>query len=102
MQDLYLKFPDQATADALLFDFIAIKWNDQGEPTDWRLRRKYQNTDVIGVIYEGGEWDAEGNPITPPVALEGWHVNVRIIAGEDGTALDAYQVYPTHPRRVWA
>lgn len=32
--------------------------------------------DEIGLLYEGGTYDAEGEVITPPVALPGWHVNV--------------------------
>lgn len=32
--------------------------------------------DEIGTIYEGGTYDANGEVITPPVALPGWHVNV--------------------------
>ena len=32
--------------------------------------------DILGIIYEGGTYDAEGEVITPPVALPGWHVNV--------------------------
>ena len=36
---------------------------------------------VIGTIWEGGEYDPEtGDVITPPVALPGWHVNVKGIA----------------------
>ena len=31
--------------------------------------------DVIGIITEGGEWDDDGNVITEPTALDGWHVN---------------------------
>ncbi len=34
--------------------------------------------DEVGVIYEGGTFDAEGNVLTPPVALAGWHVNATI------------------------
>lgn len=37
--------------------------------------------DPIGVIYEPGTYDEEGNEITAPVAKEGWHANVRL-AGE--------------------
>ena len=32
--------------------------------------------DEIGLLYEGGTYDANGEVITPPVALPGWHVNV--------------------------
>lgn len=62
---------------------------------------KYANIDTIGIIYEGGEWDAEGNVITEPVALDGWHVNIRLVGDEDGTPLEAFAVTPTLPRRVW-
>ena len=38
--------------------------------------------DEIGLLYEGGTYDAEGNVITPPVALTGWHVNTLGLAPE--------------------
>ena len=38
--------------------------------------------DEIGIITEGGTYDAEGNVITPPVVLTGWHVNTTGIAPE--------------------
>ena len=43
----------------------------------------------IGTLYEGGTYDAEGNVITPPVALTGWHVNY---AGDPPEAWDAHLV----------
>ena len=55
--------------------------------------------DEIGVIYEGGTYDAEGEVITPPVALTGWHVNTAGLAPE---AWEAYAVTPNQPVRVWA
>ena len=55
--------------------------------------------DVIGAIVRGGEWDDEGNVITPPEALDGWHVNYQ---GELPDGWDAYAVYPANPVRVWA
>ena len=82
-----LKFTDEAQAISVLFD---------GE------NPRYLNIDTIGVIYEGGEWDTEGNVITEPVALDGWHVNVFVRDDEDGEALEAYEVFPTTPVRVWA
>ena len=82
-----LKFTDEAQAISILFD---------GETP------RYLNIDTIGVIYEGGAWDAEGNVITEPVALDGWHVNVFVRDDEDGAALEAYEVFPTTPMRVWA
>ncbi|MGO4151523.1 hypothetical protein [Cupriavidus sp. YAF13] len=62
---------------------------------------------TIGTIYEGGEWDAAGNVLTPPVAVPGWHVNLRLerplTAGEaaaQGSIVVAPE--PGSPYRVWA
>ena len=74
MQDLYLSFPDEDTAKAVLF-------------TD--DRQNYLNIDTIGVIYKDEQ------------AIPGWHVNVRLMPDEDGSALSAYQVNPATPIRVW-
>lgn len=55
--------------------------------------------DVIGAIQRGGEWDEEGNVITPPEVLDGWHLNYR---GELPDGWEKYAVYPANPVRVWA
>jgi hypothetical protein len=55
--------------------------------------------DEIGVIYEGGTYDAEGAVITPPTPLPGWHVNTTGIAPK---AWDEFLVTPEQPVRVWA
>ena len=55
--------------------------------------------DEIGVIYEGGTYDAEGEVITPPTALDGWHVNYQ---GELPDGWDEFAVFPKQPVRVWA
>lgn len=54
--------------------------------------------DVIGTIYEGGTYDEQGEVITPPVALDGWHVNTMGLAPE---AWDAYLVVVNSPARVF-
>lgn len=85
--DLYLKFPDEATATSLLYS--------GEEPA-------YTNIDVIGTITEGGQWDEEGNELVAPTVIEGWHVNIRLIEGEDAEPLLPYLVTPSSPIRVWA
>jgi hypothetical protein len=55
--------------------------------------------DEVGTITRGGEWDDEGNVITPPETLDGWHVNYR---GPVPEGWDAYAVFPQNPVRVWA
>lgn len=86
MNDIYLKFPDQQTAEDLLSDYTG-------------------SIDVIGVIYKPtGEMllgeDGEYPAMAP---LDGWHVNLRGTFTEDQLAeLEAFKVEPTNPVRVWA
>jgi hypothetical protein len=75
--DLYLKFPDEATA------FEALEGYEG-------------SVDIIGVIYNVDNTDPE-NPVVTP--MDGWHVNTR---GPMTLELEAFSVIPTHPRRVWA
>jgi hypothetical protein len=93
MQDYYLKFDSESQAEIVL-------WNIQNE----NRIPKFRNTDVIGIIYEatGNMIMQEGAELPEMVAIPGWHVNVRVIDGEDGAPLDVYQVFPQAPRRVWA
>ena len=54
--------------------------------------------DEIGVIYEGGTYDAEGVVITPPTALPGWHVNTLGLAPE---AWDEFQIIVKSASRIF-
>ena len=99
--DKYLKFDSEAAAQAVLYTEVPAQWDEEGNVTATEPKANFANIDVIGTIFEGGAWDAEGNQITAPTALPGWHVNVRL-AGEDGSALEAYAVEVNSPVRVWA
>jgi hypothetical protein len=55
--------------------------------------------DELGVIYEGGEYGPDGEVITAPTALTGWHVNTLGLAPE---AWDAYLVVVNSPSRIFA
>ena len=76
MIDYYLKFADEAEANAVLY-------------ADEQLN--YRNIDVLGVLY------------TDDLPLDGWHVNVRVVDGEDGSKLESFKVNPEPLtwRRVW-
>ena len=54
--------------------------------------------DEIGVIYEGGTYDAEGEVITAPVALLGWHVNTLGLAPE---AWDSHLIIVNSASRIF-
>lgn len=106
--DLYLKFENEDEMRSVLFEKVPTEW-DRTDPenpvaTAWGEERQlFRNTDIFGVIYEGGSWDEEGNEVEPPVALEGFHCNVRALPGESVDILEPYKIEtPNSPERVWA
>ena len=105
MSDFYLKYADEAESiDNLYAKKEEIVTDEEGGEVIILVpdlsKPLFANIDTIGIIYEGGEYGADGEVITEPVALEGWHVNVRVI-DEDATPLEPFAVVPTSPRRVW-
>lgn len=106
MTDFYLKFPDQQTAEELLFqDVEPVTFDESGIDVTQRELRFDMAIDVIGVIYRPAEEtllspDGEYPEIAP---LDGWHVNVRgEVTDEMAALLSPYVVTPAHPIRVWA
>lgn len=97
--DLYLKFTDEAAATAVLYTQEPTAFDEEGNVTATEPRQAYANISTIGIISKPtGEVDAEGNPVM--AALDGWHVNVRVIS-EDPSPLKQYAVTPAVPVRVW-
>ena len=80
--DLYLKFPDEATATQALAGYTGA-------------------VDVIGVIYKpaGTETQTDEGPVPDMAPIDGWHVNTR---GPMPSELQAWAVQPANPVRVWA
>jgi hypothetical protein len=101
------RFPDEPTWIAAgLAVGIYVKepvFDDDGNKTGEELKfvgctHSYA-CDVVGCISRGGEWDEDGNVITPPKVLEGWHVNLR---GNVPDEWLQYAVWPEQPARVFA
>jgi hypothetical protein len=97
--DYFLKFADEAEANAALYD---EQTNVQGDVVETVLVPKYAAIDVIGTIYK-----PTGKMLTTPegevpemAPLEGWHVNVRHTA--ETPELEAFRVFPATPSRMWA
>ena len=102
--NIYLKFANEAEATSVLYRIEGAVEADPEmgiEAVEGYEVANYRNIDTIGVIYKGGEWDTEGNVITEPVALDGWHVNVALLDGEDADALAPFAIVPTNPVRIW-
>ena len=96
--DYFLKFADQAEADAVLFN---EQTNVQGDVVETFKVPKYAAVDVIGVIYKptGNVLTTTEGEMPEMAALDGWHVNVRHTA--EAPELAAFQVFPQNPVRGW-
>ncbi len=99
MTDFYLKFASEEEANAILYTTRKEVVAETDLLRSVIDRPSYSNIDVLGVLYEKPPVDAGEGYV--PVALEGWHVNVRVVGDENGTALDAFKVEPKQPRRIW-
>lgn len=98
MNDYYLKFADEAAANAVLFTSTAEQLDEQGNVVvEASEAPNYVNVSVIGLMYEKPPLEAPEGYV--PVALEGWHVNVRAEASPE---LEPFQIFPLAPMRVWA
>lgn len=101
MTDLFLKFADEAQATSVLYTQHPEVTTEEGTVvTEAYSTPNFVNIDTVGVITKPtGELDVEGNPVME--TLEGWHVNIRLAAGEDNSILETYKVVPKNPIRVW-
>lgn len=99
-QDYYLSFADEAAAKAVLYRIEgAVEASEGADAVEGTEVANYANISTIGVIYEATPEDAGED--YAPAAIPGWHVNVRLVEGEDASALQPYQVNPATPLRVW-
>jgi hypothetical protein len=103
--DLYLSFPDEAAAKAVLYRIEGAVEADpeQGiEASEGYEVANYANIDTIGIIYKptGEMLQGEDGPYPAMAPIDGWHVNVRLV-GEDAEALEPFEVSPVTPMRVW-
>ena len=102
MTDFYLSFPDEPAAKAVLYRIEgAVEATEDTEAVEGYEVPNYANIDTLGILYERQEVADPENP-PEPVAIPGWHVNIRLVDGEDAEALQAFEVHPATPLRVWA
>lgn len=56
--------------------------------------------DVIGTLYnDDAVYDEEGEEVTAPTPMDGWHVNYL---GDLPEGWETYEVYPEPPKRIFA
>jgi len=97
--DYFLKFTDEAEANAALF---TEQTNVQDDVVETVLVSKYAAVDVVGVIYKptGKMIQTDEGEVPEMKAVPGWHVNVRHT--DEAPELDAYKVEVKTPSRMWA
>ena len=91
-RDYYLRFTDEAEAKSVLL-----------RPDGNHEAPRFRNIDIIGLIHRptGTMLMGESGPVPEMALLPGWHVNVRLMDDEDGSALEPFAVQPAAPRRIW-
>jgi len=89
----YLKFPNEKTATQLLEEagFLDEDKNIISCTHNYAI-------DVVGIITKGEEYDEEGNVITQPITLSGWHINY---VGKLPSDWEPFLVTPEEPIRVF-
>jgi hypothetical protein len=99
MNTTYLRFPSQdvwkqaATAVGVL---SVVDGEEQ-----WSYYTHDWAVDDVGVIYnDDGVYSDDGEVITPPTPMDGWHVNYK--AATLPSDLEAYVVTPNSPHRKFA
>ena len=109
MNDFYLRFADKAQADSVLYTTTPVlavvdtEGNVITPAGEDIVTPNFANIDVIGTIYRptGEVETVDGMEVPVMAALEGYHVNVRAVDGEDTSALTSFAVVPSVPMRVW-
>lgn len=89
----FFRFPSETIGRQVLSESSLLDSDEQ-----YILSSHTHALDVIGTIVRGGEWDEDGNVITPPEVLQGWHVNYR---GHVPEQMKQYAVYPQNPYRLF-
>ena len=99
----FFRFTDEAAwvTAAKAAGFYATVTDEEGVESE--VLRAYaadHAIDVIGTLYnDDGVYDEEGEVVTAPTAMTGFHVNYL---GDLPEGWDAYEVTPEQPKRVFA
>ena len=105
--DFYLAFEDEAQAQSVLYTphFEPDPDSTPDDPlpdviTSWTPN--YANMSTLGTVYEPPPEPTPKGYEPRAYPSPNFGVNVRLVDGEDGAALEPYSVYPQLPQRVWA
>jgi len=101
MIDYHLRFLDEATATAVLFDDNIVSGETLAEVSSVAKVPRYLAVDVIGTIYKptGKMLTSDEGPVEEMAPVPGWHVNVR--HSEEAPELASFIIQVKTPCRVW-
>ena len=97
--DKFLRFSNEAEANSILYTTTPAVVVDGVETQAATTQPNYRNIDVLGILYEKAPESLPEDYV--PVPMNGYHVNVRVIEGEDISVLEPYSVIPSQPRRIF-
>ena len=119
-RDYYLRFDNETAAQEMLYQRVPAKTEpDPNDPekqivTEWMQDEegnevwepRYQNIDNFGLVQKPTGvmlQDEEGMDYPEMSPVDGWHVNVRVLAHEDPSVLEPYKANPdpSTPVRVF-
>ncbi len=99
--DFYLKLASEADMETVLSDFY-------NEDDEFISSTSNYAIDVVGTLHEATGntlTDSEGMEYPEMQAMDGWHINIRLIGDEVREAVEAlnetYGVTPSTPQRIW-
>ena len=96
----YFRFTDEAawvTAAKAAGFYVT---NAETETEDLLAYTADRAIDVIGTLYnDDAVYDEEGEEVTAPTPMDGWHVNYL---GDLPEGWETYEVYPEPPKRIFA
>jgi hypothetical protein len=99
MNTTYLRFPSQDVWKQAATTVGVLSVVDGEE--QWSYYTHDWAVDDVGVIYnDDGVYSDDGEVITPPTPMDGWHVNYK--AATLPSDLEAYVVTPNSPHRKFA
>ena len=100
MIDICLRAADEAALAAACPFLRGL--DDEGAPC-WLTAGNGWALDLIGpVALSPGQYDEDGNEVTPPVIDSRYHANLRCSAAVADLVPEDLIVTPDHPVRVWA
>jgi hypothetical protein len=95
--DLFMKAPNEAA-------FIAALPADLKDAETPITFTSHTAMDVVGILYTNGTYSPEGAVLALPVAIPGWHVNMRVRAGFvlPAELLAFVMPVPNFPKRIFS